>query len=199
MVDGEHAGFPDLAFFGLAVAAEAIDEVVIAAELLAEGHAGRGGETLAEGTGGLEDAREVLADGRVALQAGAELTEGRELRHREVAGAGQFRIINRSEVSGGEDEHILSLAVAAPGGRVVLHHVGIQDREDVCAGHGTARMPGFRQADHPENIPADLRGEVFQLVVGMHSSEIIVTNANLAKKFVSLNAGTRNIKPNTLF
>ena len=128
---GEHAGFPDLALLGFAVTAQAEDEVVVLVQLLAEGEAARGGEALAEGTGGLEDAREALADGRVTLQTGAEGTEGRELRHREVTGAGQDGVVHGRHVAGGEDEHVLSLAVAGPRGRILLHHIEIQGCEDV--------------------------------------------------------------------
>ena len=128
---GEHAGLPDLAFLGLAVTAQAEDEVVVLVQLLAEGEAAGGGQALAQGTGGLEDAGEILADGRMALQAGAELTEGRELRHREVTGAGEDGVVHGRHVAGGEDEHVLSLAVAGPRGRILLHHIEIQGCEDV--------------------------------------------------------------------
>ena len=128
---GEHAGFPDLAFLGFAVTAEAEDEVVVLVQLLAEGEAAGGGKALAQGTGGLEDAGETLADGRVALQAGTESTEGGEFRHREVTGTGKHGVVHGRHVAGGEDEHVLSLAVTGPRGRILLHHVEIQGCEDV--------------------------------------------------------------------
>ena len=98
MEHGEHAGFPDLAFLGLAVTAQAEDEIVILVQFLAEGEAAGGGQALTQGTGGLEDAGKALPDGRMALQAGAELTEGGEFRHREITGAGQHGVVHGRHV-----------------------------------------------------------------------------------------------------
>ena len=131
MEDGEHAGLPDLSFLGFAVTAEAEDEVVLLVQLLADGQAAGGGQALAQGAGSLEHARESLPDGRMALQAGAELAEAGELAHREITGAGQHGIVDGRHVAGGKDEHVLSLAVTGPGRRVLLHDIEIQGCEDV--------------------------------------------------------------------
>ena len=56
--------------------------------------------------------------------------KGVEFMGREISRAGELGVEYRSEVAGGEDEHILILAAAGPGLRVVLHLVEIKKAKD---------------------------------------------------------------------
>ena len=129
---GEHAGFPNLAFLGFAVTAQAIDEVVVLVQLLAEGETAGGGQALAQGTGGLEDAGEFPPHGGMALEAGTVGTESGEFAHRKITGTGEDGVIHRGHVTGGKDEHVLSFAVPGPCGWILFHDVEIQGGENVC-------------------------------------------------------------------
>ena len=162
---GEHAGFPNLAFLGFAVSAEAVDKVIVLVQLFAQCQAAGGAQALAQGTGSLEDAGKSLAYGRVALQAGAHLAEAAQLTGREITGTGEDGIVHRGHVTGAQDEHVLSLAIACPGGGILVHLVEIQGGEDVRAAHGTARMSALCHAHHAQDIPAYLCGNLLEFFV----------------------------------
>ena len=168
MMGGEQGRFPDLAFFTFPVAAEDVGEMRVAVQPFSEGDAGRGGETLAEGAGCLGDAREAAPDGRVTLEPGAEFAESGEFFDRDVAHAGEDGVIHRGQVAGGQDEDILILAVPGPGGRIMLHDAAIQGGQEIGARHRAARMPGLGHRDHPDDVPADLCGNLVQFFKGFH-------------------------------
>ena len=96
----------------------------------------------------------------MALEPGAELAEGGELFHREITAAGEERIIDRRDMAGGKDEHVLSLPVAFPAGRIVFHFIAIQRGQEVGARHRAARVAAAGQGDHPDDVPAHLRREL---------------------------------------
>ena len=168
VVDGEHGRFPNLAFLALAVAAEDEGPGELAVHLLAEGYARSGRETLAEGAGGLEDAGETGLGGRVALEAGAELTQRGELFLGEVAGAAEYGIIDGGEMPCGKDESVLAFGAARPSLGILLHDLEEEGGEDVGAAHGASGVPGAGEADHPYNVPAHLRGDSAKFVDVCH-------------------------------
>ena len=124
VVGGEHRRFPDLSFLALPVSAHDIGEGRIFVQPLAQRDAGRGGKALPEGTGGLGDARKILPDRRMALQARSEFSECVQFLHREIARSGEEGIINRGEMTGREDEYILVFSGAGPSRRIVSHDFG---------------------------------------------------------------------------
>ena len=154
-----HTGLPDLAFLALSVSKEAEHAFGIAVHLFAEGDAGGAGKALAEGARGLEDAGERVRHARMALQAGAELTQGAEFCRRKVACAGKHGVINRCQMPGGNDECVLTFGVAPPACRVLLHFVEIEGGHNVGDAERPARMPGLCGGNHTDDVPADLRGD----------------------------------------
>ena len=77
---------------------------------------------------------------------------------------------------GAQDEDVLSFAVAAPGGGIVLHLVEVECGKDVRGGHGPAGVAGFGQANHTQDVPAHLRGNDLEFLVGFSHNYIVVIN-----------------------
>ncbi len=80
----EHGSFPYLAFFDLAVAQQCINTEVFVVQLAAQCHTAGSGNALAERTGAHVQSGQVL-HGRMALQAGADLTQCLEFFYRKIA------------------------------------------------------------------------------------------------------------------
>ena len=154
-----HACLPDLAFLALAVAKQAEHAGAVTAHLLSQGDSGGAGETLAEGTGALENARQRVGHARVSLQAGAELAERAKFLGLEVARTRQHGVIYRCQVAGGDDEGVLALGVTAPGLGIVLHLAEIQCGHYVGDAEGAARVPGLCGCNHTDDIPSHLRSD----------------------------------------
>ena len=157
-----HRGLPDLTFLAFAVAHQHVDSAGIAVQLLSERHAGSGGKTLSERAGGKEHAGEMVCHSRMSLESCAETAESGEFADREVAGARENAVVDRGEMSCRDDEHILSLAFTCPCLRVVTHFTEIQRGHHVRDAERAARVPGFRRADHPDDVATYLRGGFLQ-------------------------------------
>ena len=135
-----HSGLPNLSFLALTVAKQAVNPLGSAVKFLAQCHTGSAGKALAKGAGALENTGKTVGNARMSLQAGAELTECSKLAYREVTCPCQYRIIYRGKVPGGDDECVLPLGAASPGGGIVLHFVEIECGHHVRDAERAARV-----------------------------------------------------------
>jgi len=159
VVGGEHSRLPDLALGQLAVAQQGVYVRVFAQELGALGHAGGGGQTLAQGAGGHIHAGDGVHVG-VALQGGVDVAQGGQRIHGEIAPVGQRGIQAGGGVALGENEAVPLLPAGVL--RVDPHLFEIEVGEHVGGGQAAAGMAGLRAVGAGQDALPDADGGQLQ-------------------------------------
>ena len=134
-----HGGLPDLTLGDLAVAQQGIDTVVLLRQLACQRHADGSGDALAQGAGGHVDALDVThvgVAGVMALDGAEEL----QILLREEAAQGQHRVQSRRAVALGQHKAVAVRVLRV--GRVDMHDVEVQRREDVHRRQAAADVAG---------------------------------------------------------
>ena len=134
-----HGGFPDLALSDLTVAQQGIDTVVLLCKLSGQSHADCGGDALAQRAGGHVDALDMTHVGMAGVMA-LDGAEELQILLREEAAQGQHRVQSRRAVAFGQHKAVAVRILRV--GRVDLHDVEVQRREDVHRGEAAADMAG---------------------------------------------------------
>ena len=156
IVGGRHRILPDLAFLAFTVTNEDIDGMGVAFHPFGHGRTEGHRQALAQRTGRLVDARQVLVHRRMTLEAGAVTAEGGQFSDREIAPAREQAVEHGGNVAGREEELVKAFPVAAPVLRRDVHFFEKQVSEDIRGAHRAARMPRRGRRDHTHDVPPDL-------------------------------------------
>ena len=155
---GEVEALPDLALVGLTVADDAEDVVVTAVDLVAQGGAGGGGNTLAQRAGGQIHAGSQLPV-RMAGELGVGMVEGIGLLQRIIAHDAEGGVGHGAGMALGEDKPVTVLPAGILG--IELHDLPVQDGHQVRQVHGPAHVTEAPGVDDLQRFQPDLGRQNF--------------------------------------
>ena len=159
VVGRKHERLPALALFHLAVAHDGVDADGLLLELGTQCHAAGGGDTLAQAAGGHIHARHRVHVG-VALQVAADLTQGLQVFHREIAALGQSGVQAGGRVALGEHQTVTVRCFRIF--RVNVHVHEIEVRQHLCNVQAAARMAALGAVGPLDHAHADVAGVLCQ-------------------------------------
>ena len=65
-------------------------------------------------------------------------------------------------VDAAQEKHVGVFSATVPVLGIVLHLVEIQHSHNICGAEASSRMPALCHCHHPEDVSADLTGNIFQ-------------------------------------